>query len=142
MNVRKVKRICGMRGCRNTDSYAVSLTREGGNSIIICKECSKKVYEALKDEPDALPKQVVKAEPAPLFYHPEVDMAAEPEVGEKADEKVDNADEVVDGEASEKEPDEETNPENTAYICRYCGKGFTTERGLKQHMKTCKAKTE
>ena len=39
MNVKKVRRKCNVRGCKNTESYAVSRTREFGNSIIVCKSC-------------------------------------------------------------------------------------------------------
>ncbi len=39
MYVKKLKRKCGVRGCKNTESYAISKTREMGNSIIACKEC-------------------------------------------------------------------------------------------------------
>lgn len=39
MYAKKIKRKCGVRGCRNTVSYAISKSREMGNSIIACKEC-------------------------------------------------------------------------------------------------------
>ena len=39
MYVKRIKRKCGVRGCKNTDSYAISKSREAGNSIIACKEC-------------------------------------------------------------------------------------------------------
>lgn len=39
MYVKKIKRKCGVRGCKNTVSYAISKSREMGNSIIACKEC-------------------------------------------------------------------------------------------------------
>lgn len=38
MNIRKVRKKCMMRGCKNTDTYAISKTREFGG-VIICKEC-------------------------------------------------------------------------------------------------------
>ena len=37
--VKKIKRKCGVRGCKNTESYAISKSREMGNSIIVCREC-------------------------------------------------------------------------------------------------------
>lgn len=45
MYIKKLRRKCNVRGCRNTESYAISKTREMGNSIIVCKEC---LEEALK----------------------------------------------------------------------------------------------
>ncbi len=39
MYAKKIKRKCGVRGCKNTVSYAISKSREMGNSIIACKEC-------------------------------------------------------------------------------------------------------
>lgn len=45
MYIRRIKRKCNVRGCKNTESYAISKTREMGNSIIACKSC---LMEALK----------------------------------------------------------------------------------------------
>lgn len=49
MYTRQVKRKCGVRGCRNTVSYALSKTRELGNSVIICADCIKASGEAIKE---------------------------------------------------------------------------------------------
>lgn len=59
MNVRKLKRKCGVRGCKNTESYAISLTREAGNSIIACKDCLESALKAIKEkyEPKETKKQ-------------------------------------------------------------------------------------
>ena len=45
MNIRKLKRKCSVRGCSCTDVYALSLTRECGNSVIICKGCLEKALK-------------------------------------------------------------------------------------------------
>lgn len=47
MNAKKVKRKCGMRGCKNTASYHLSKTREMGNSIIICEDCLRDALETI-----------------------------------------------------------------------------------------------
>ena len=47
MYVRRVKRKCGVRGCKNTNSFAISLTREPGNSIIICQDCLREGAKAV-----------------------------------------------------------------------------------------------
>ena len=39
MYVKKIKRKCNVRGCKNTETYAISRSREMGNSIIACKDC-------------------------------------------------------------------------------------------------------
>lgn len=69
MYVKNLKRKCGVRGCKNTDTYAVSHTRESGNSIIICKECAEKIVEAIEKYERERPVSEKKSRPAPpLFY--------------------------------------------------------------------------
>ena len=70
MNVKRVKRICGVRGCKNTESFALSKFREMGNSVIICKECLKNALDSIDNY--AEPEKKVKTEQKPLFYHPEI----------------------------------------------------------------------
>ena len=72
MNVKRVKRICGVRGCKNTDSFALSCYREMGNSVIICKECLKNALDSIDNY--AEPEKKVNTERKPLFYHPEIDV--------------------------------------------------------------------
>ena len=69
MNVKKIKRICGVRGCKNTEVYALSKTREMGNSVISCKDC---LIDALKSIDNYVEPEKVKTERKPLFYHPEL----------------------------------------------------------------------
>lgn len=71
MNVKKIKRICGVRGCKNTDVFALSKTREVGNSVIICKDCLK---DALASTENYVAPAKVVTERKPLFYHPELDV--------------------------------------------------------------------
>ncbi len=49
MFVRQVKRKCGVRGCKNTDCFAISRTREIGNTVIICKSCLGKALGAIDE---------------------------------------------------------------------------------------------
>ena len=65
MYIRKVHRKCGVRGCRNTDAFAISRAREIGNTVIICRDCLK---DALS-EIDAL--NAPKAEVKPAETKPE-----------------------------------------------------------------------
>ena len=69
MNVKRIKRICGVRGCKNTESFALSKFREMGNSVIICKECLKNALDSIDNYAEP---QKAKTEQKPLFYHPEL----------------------------------------------------------------------
>jgi hypothetical protein len=72
MNVKKIKRICGVRGCKNTANvYALSKTREMGNSVVMCSDCMK---DALSSVEHYVEPAKVKTERKPLFYHPELDV--------------------------------------------------------------------
>lgn len=91
MNVKRVKRKCGVRGCRNTESFMISRTHEVGNSVIICKKCLQDTLEATKDYKET-PKPKSTGEPPKLFYNsvkvPEKEVkppqeATEPVVPEK-----------------------------------------------------------
>lgn len=50
MYVKKIKRKCGVRGCKNTESYAISKSREMGNSIIACKECLEEALAIIEEQ--------------------------------------------------------------------------------------------
>lgn len=49
MFVRQVKRKCSVRGCKSTDCFAISRTREVGNTVIICKSCLGKALGAIDE---------------------------------------------------------------------------------------------
>ena len=49
MYVKKVKRKCEVRGCKNTDCYSISRSREMGFSIIACESCLNEALEAIKE---------------------------------------------------------------------------------------------
>lgn len=50
MYVKKIKRKCGVRGCKCTDTYAISKSREMGNSIIACKECLMDALATIEEQ--------------------------------------------------------------------------------------------
>lgn len=62
MNVRKINRKCEVRGCKHTESYSISLTREHGNSIIACKDCLERALKAIKEKYEPI-EEFEKAEP-------------------------------------------------------------------------------
>lgn len=81
MYAKKVRRKCGVRGCRNTDSYSISYTREAGNTVIICPQCLKQALELVGNQTGNTAKQASrKTEIKPLFYHPEKVSSAPREV--------------------------------------------------------------
>lgn len=69
MFVKKFKRKCSVRGCKNVaDVYLISRRREMGNTVGICRECLQDALASIDgyQEPEKLRKV-----DRPLFYHPE-----------------------------------------------------------------------
>ena len=63
MYVKKIKRKCGVRGCRCTESYAISRSREMGNSIIACESC---LVEALAEIDMKYSRRVAEEDEMPI----------------------------------------------------------------------------
>ena len=73
MFVKRFKRKCDVRGCKNTTNvYLVSKRREMGNSIAICTDCMKEIQKSVEGYVEEK-KVVVKAN-KPLFPHPELEV--------------------------------------------------------------------
>ena len=73
MFVKKFKRKCDVRGCKNTvDVFLISKRREMGNTIAICTECLKDAQASIDGYVEE--KKVVYKEDRPLFPHPELDV--------------------------------------------------------------------
>lgn len=71
MFVKRFKRKCDVRGCKNTANvFLVSKRREMGNTIAICTECVKEAHSSIDGYVEE--KKAVVKEPAPLFPHPEL----------------------------------------------------------------------
>lgn len=73
MYLKRVKRKCSIRGCKNTDCFAISRTREVGNTVIACKECLKQALDDIESIPAEAKSNISKAgEPVipPLFLMP------------------------------------------------------------------------
>lgn len=72
MKVKKIKRKCGVRGCKNIDNvFIISKTREMNNSLIMCTDCMK---SALAEAENYVEPPKVKKEDKPLFPHPELNV--------------------------------------------------------------------
>jgi hypothetical protein len=59
--VKKTKRKCGTRGCKNIETFSISKSREAGNSIIVCKECLTEALKTIEEQYE--PVEFAKAEP-------------------------------------------------------------------------------
>jgi hypothetical protein len=131
MYVKKVKRKCGVRGCKNTESYAFSRTREVGNSVIICRDCLADALAASADtEQAAGESSAAKKDTAapPLFFNAAaLGVPTEQAESEDTAEPPENDDEAEDAE------------EDAGYVCAVCGKAFTSAKGLNAHRRYCKA---
>jgi hypothetical protein len=70
MYVKKFRRKCSVKGCKNVDNvYIISQRRDMGNSVAICTDCLKEAQTSV----DGYVEEVkVVREPKPLFPHPEV----------------------------------------------------------------------
>ena len=134
MFVRQVKRKCSVRGCKSTDCFAISRTREVGNTVIICKSCLGKALGAI-DEIDPKTKSNI----------PAVDNTAVPSLFFNA--KALGKTEATETKIDDVPPADDTNGTNppedaTEFKCPNCGKTFDSEKGLKTHLRYCKPQSD
>lgn len=138
MYVKQVKRKCSVRGCKNTECFAISQTREAGNTVIICKSCLGKALASL-DEIDPKTKSNIpesdNTQIPPLFFNAKA--FGKPE-------------HIVPEDAAAVTPEEQTAPteetttadKTSGFVCPNCGRNFGTEQGLKTHLRFCKEKSD
>lgn len=125
MYVKQVKKKCSVRGCKNIDCFAVSRTREVGNTVIICKDCLQTAISAIGEinpkTKSNIPSVDFGATPPPLFFNLKAS-------GETASAITEDSTSLSDEKAEVK--------------CYICGKEFAGEKGLKQHLRHCKAENQ
>lgn len=115
MYIKRIKRKCCVRGCKNTETFAISKSKEMGNSIIVCEKCLKQAIEAIESLPSPSNTGTKKESEAPqLFFNPAFAFQK----------------------AREAEKDSE------ALKCEYCGKDFESSKGLKAHIRSCKERSK
>lgn len=121
MYIKKLRRKCSVRGCKNTDTFAVSLTREMGGSVIVCKSCLEKALKAVGEYDNIVPaaKTEITAAP-PLFFNNTANEA--------------ETDRAYIGDDIKQETE-------AVFACPSCGKEFDSERGFKTHLRYCKSQT-
>ena len=158
MFVKKVKRKCSVRGCKNTDCFAISRVREVGNTVIICKSCLGKALGAIDEvNPETKSNIPVNNAPAPaLFYNAQalgIDEKAVSDIppaslAEAGTDDVTPPTESVTPPASPEDVNEETDagaettPSTDECICHKCGRAFDSEKGLTAHLRYCKGQSE
>ena len=74
MVIKKVNRLCSVKGCKSTQSYAISRSNEYGG-VIICKECLNDALNAVNIAEESgktklKTKEASSEAPASLFFHP------------------------------------------------------------------------
>ena len=142
MYVRKVKRKCGVRGCKSFEAFAISKTREPGMSIIICREClkdaNKSVSEMKPNEKNNIRKRSTGEVPG-LFFNKQVFAEIEKdEVYEKEEQSSSNKEDDLEAESDKTEiSDNQTEEKEDVFKCPGCGKVFESEKGLKSHLRYC-----
>lgn len=148
MYVRQVKRKCNVRGCKNTECFAISQTREVGNTVIVCKSCLSSALESLSEinpktksnipviENKVVPSLFFNAEALGHNDEPEQTPIAEAESDIETDTE-EQSEEVTPDIGDE--PDEFN---DEVFMCPNCAKTFDSIRGLQTHLRYCKPQTE
>ena len=142
MFVRQVKRKCSVRGCRNTDCFAISRTREVGNTVIACKECLGEALKATCEvDPKTksnIPKPSATDIPSLFFNNAALGVEEKTEAHSTEDEQNEEI-------SSANEQNEEILPftdDAPEFVCPDCGKEFESEKGVKSHLRYCKGAEE
>lgn len=146
MYIRKVKRRCGIRSCKNTECFAVSRTREAGNTVIICKSCLQSALEAVENEHSTAEVTNTSDLGMPsLFFNAEA--MGQSEVKDSLAAEVATASENPTA-AEQTEPEEQLEEDtedavsdvsDEAFMCPVCGNAFKSKKGLQTHLRYCKS---
>ena len=119
MNVKKIKRKCAVKGCRNVETYTISKVRDFGDTVLICPSCLQEALDAIisnkvrVDYGVEQPKKDTVPPPAVFYNH----LISPPG---------DTLDTVDILPAAKKE-----------FVCPKCGKVYGSQSGLTTHLKTC-----
>ncbi len=141
MYVKKLKRICDVKGCKNVETFAIGRYKQLGGGPVICKQCLEDALKEAKnpDITDRADAKAVKIMSSSLFPRGIADV---PPVEVKADDgkTVESGEESeisVETSAEKSNEDKQADDENKSYVCPNCGKKFKTEQGLNNHLKNC-----
>lgn len=131
MYVRKVRRRCGVRNCKSLESYAISRTREAGNSVIICRDCLEEALKMIDEGKLGIPARTsTPTEAPPLFFN-----TAIAEQRRAASREAENMIKAAENDkiAPENSANVTKMSKNSAFVCDSCGRTFDTAAGLKRH---------
>jgi hypothetical protein len=144
MYVKRLRRKCGVRGCRNIDTFSISLSREAGNTVNICASCLGKAFGAIDDVPEAVDRRTLRTEAPALFFNSRIAPVEEPAEETPAEEAVAVTEEVIDNEEAVdveepveeavEEPELPDEDDELVYVCPYCDLVCKTEQGLQRHI--------
>lgn len=129
MYARQIKRKCSVRGCKNTDTFAISMTREIGNTVIICKSCLEKALVAIDEVRPETKTNIPVKESAipPLFFNGAIKGMKKSTETPTQEPNGDSSTDV-----------EDISKEEASCTCPICGKICKSESGLQKHMATHK----
>lgn len=157
MYAKRLKRKCSVRGCKNTDTFAISRTRELGGSVIICKSCLGKALSVIDDinpETGSNIKVTTGGEAPKLFFNAKALGKTKANDGLSADvatvyetptpvEPISQEDPATAVPEAPTPTEEQTaTNETSGFVCPNCGRSFDTEQGLKTHLRFCKEKSD
>lgn len=150
MNIRYIKRKCGVMGCKNIGSFAISKINHFGNTVIICDSCLKEALEAAQTVGE--PKAIQGSSPPdnPFYSHltsprfterikqQKETEQKEPEQKQNPAEQPKEPEQAEDnGENSEPEQPKEAVKPPGKYVCPNCNREFSSNAGLSSHRRAC-----
>ena len=110
MNVKKIKRKCAVKGCKNVETFTISKVRDFGDTVLICPSCLAEALKAVKNYGKVKPKTNIQPPPA-VFYNHLTNPLAEPVDITPTQEDVPD-DDVVDADDETDDIDETDGGEN------------------------------
>jgi len=128
VKVKKVKRMCSVKGCSRTETFAITRTIEFGG-VIMCEGCLRDAINAIENGGVFESEKKVKVD-VPLFYHPDVNVGAG---------LVSACDGFVGEEGGDKPRPYRKTCGTGGVTCPKCGRGFKNEAGLRTHLRACNA---
>lgn len=154
MYFKKVKRKCSVRGCKNTNCFAISQTREIGNTVIICKECLKDALSSLDNiKPETKNNFPIRSGVIPaLFFNAAAlglksgstaEKSLAPEDTYVSQEFKNVKENIIPLENNAKDIEHingglnSVSDNETAFKCHVCGRKFESEKSLKIHLRKC-----
>lgn len=111
MYIKKIRRICDVKGCKNMDSFFISRIAEGGGSIVVCADCIREAAKAIENykEPEKKASGEKSEPPKFIFSRTDAEMGivTKSEDGSALETHEPTTETVTDAESSETENTDE-----------------------------------